>query len=455
MQAQQPRRIAILGAGITGLVAALKLAQRGHQVTLIERASRLGGVIQSVREDGWLREIGPNSFTSSPHLDALTEELGLGAEMLATPLKDHDRFVWKAGRLRCVPTGPGELLKTDVLSTGEKLRLLFGLVKRYDPPTEDLPLASFFRSVLGPGVVESLLKPFLAGVYAADGDRVSFEATFNKLWVAVRGERRLISALKAMRRASPKPDGPRKPRALVSFRDGLETLPRGLEKAIRAAGVQVITDRDYALSRSGDGWSVELAGTEPIPCDQVVLACSAERAGRLLAPHAKPLADWLHSIEYAALTVVHVGAPEDAFRDKRRGFGFLSVADQGIEALGMIWNDRMFPGRTPPGGRILTCFYGGEKRAETNRWSDERLVQALRADLATVLGHDGRDFDLLRITRWERALPVFRVGHRVRQNQAMRHLPPGVHLAGNFLGGVSIPDRVEAAIQLAKGLTGD
>jgi len=448
------KRIAVLGAGITGLVAAWKMAQAGAQVMLVEKADRVGGVIRSERRDGWLRETGPNSFTSAHHLDLVIDELGLRGEALVTPLREHERFVWKNGRLRRVPTGPGELLTTDVLTATEKLRLLHGLVKSYDPPTDDLPLADFFRPVLGPAVVESLLKPFLAGVYAADGDRVSFEATFHKLWLAVKGERRLLSALKAMRRAAPPPPGPKKPRALVSFRDGLETLPRRLAERAASTGVEIRTGATPSVTRAGAGWAVSTNGAEPWACDAILVTSPAEAAAGFLRPHAPGLADWLDSVEYAALTVLHVGAPEAAFRDKRRGFGFLTVAEQGVEALGMIWNDRMFAGRVPDGRRILTCFYGGEKRPAANALSDDALRAALHADLRTVLGHDGSSLELFEIVRWKRALPVFRVGHHTRQQKALQELPPGIHLAGNFLGGVSIPDRIESALRLAAQLTG-
>ncbi len=45
--------VAIIGGGITGLTAAFRLQQKQIPVTFYEAGSRVGGVIRSVREDGY------------------------------------------------------------------------------------------------------------------------------------------------------------------------------------------------------------------------------------------------------------------------------------------------------------------------------------------------------------------------------------------------------------------
>jgi oxygen-dependent protoporphyrinogen oxidase len=446
-----PPPIAILGAGLTGLVAAWRLAQAGHSVLLCDTAPRVGGVIRSERQGPWLVEIGPNSFTSAPQLDALINGLGMRDRAIATPLREHDRFVWKAGRLRRVPTGPGQLLTADCLTAGDKIRLLRGLLSRYEPPAADLPLAEFFRNLVGPGVVDSLLKPFLSGVYAADADRVSFESTFRKLFLAVQANRRLPSAIKALRAGSTKSSIPK---ALTSFREGLETLPLALAEGCRAAGVRIETGATPRIEPTAAGWLLHGAG-DPFAAKTLALTGDALGTATILDQIGAPrAAAALRAIEYAPLTILHIGLREDACRDRRRGFGFLSVADQGVDALGMIWNDRIFPGRAPEGHRLLTCFYGGEKHPEANDWDDDRLRAAAARDCRTVLGVERFEPALFRITRWKRALPVFRVGHRARLDEGLADLPSGIRLAGSYLGGVSIPDRVAAAEALAAELQG-
>ena len=43
---EAPRTV-VIGAGVAGLVAALRLAHRGHQVTVLERADVPGGKIHT------------------------------------------------------------------------------------------------------------------------------------------------------------------------------------------------------------------------------------------------------------------------------------------------------------------------------------------------------------------------------------------------------------------------
>ena len=59
---EQKPSVAIVGGGITGLTAAFRLRQRNIAVTVYEAGDRVGGVIRSLRQDGYLAEFGPNSI---------------------------------------------------------------------------------------------------------------------------------------------------------------------------------------------------------------------------------------------------------------------------------------------------------------------------------------------------------------------------------------------------------
>jgi len=65
----------IVGAGISGLVAAHRLKMLGRAVLLFESSDRVGGVIQSLDADGFLIERGPNSLRGTHEFLDLVEEL--------------------------------------------------------------------------------------------------------------------------------------------------------------------------------------------------------------------------------------------------------------------------------------------------------------------------------------------------------------------------------------------
>ena len=46
-------RVAIIGAGFTGLTAAWELIKKGHQVTIFEKETQPGGLAIGFKEDGW------------------------------------------------------------------------------------------------------------------------------------------------------------------------------------------------------------------------------------------------------------------------------------------------------------------------------------------------------------------------------------------------------------------
>ena len=131
----------------------------------------------------------------------------------------------------------------------------------------------------------------------------------------------------------------------------------------------------------------------------------------------------------------------------------MTAEGYGVRALGMIWNDQIFPGRAPSGMRLNTCFYGGEKDVEANDLTDEQLRAQVIHDMGLALRMTpGKAPSLLEITRWERALPIFAVGQMAKLLPLMNSLPKGIHLLANYQGGISIPDRVAKARELAETL---
>ena len=96
--------IAILGAGITGLTAAHRLAQRGHRVRVFETSGRIGGAIRTEIASDWLIEGGPNSILSGdPAFTQLVDELGLASEMIEADPAAKNRYIVRGGRPLAVP----------------------------------------------------------------------------------------------------------------------------------------------------------------------------------------------------------------------------------------------------------------------------------------------------------------------------------------------------------------
>jgi len=89
--------IAIVGAGLAGLTAALRLTHAGYRVRVFERYPRPGGLARALDVGGEpLEAFYHHIFTTDTDYIAMAEELGLGGELEWLPSK---MGIWAEGRL--------------------------------------------------------------------------------------------------------------------------------------------------------------------------------------------------------------------------------------------------------------------------------------------------------------------------------------------------------------------
>ena len=78
------KTIAVVGAGIAGLAAAIRLSRAGYDVTLFEKNAYTGGKMTVYEQDGYQFDAGPSLFTL-PHLvDDLFELCDKNCEINST-----------------------------------------------------------------------------------------------------------------------------------------------------------------------------------------------------------------------------------------------------------------------------------------------------------------------------------------------------------------------------------
>jgi oxygen-dependent protoporphyrinogen oxidase len=450
-----PLHSIIIGAGISGLVAAYQLNRLGREVLLIESSERVGGVISSRDADGFLLESGPNSVRGTHEFIDLVEELKLMNELITADPK-APAYVYFGGELHAVPMNPPALLKTKLLSTVAKLRLLREPFVRARRGKGEESIASFVRRRLGPQIVDRLVAPFLSGVYAGDAERLSVQAVLGRL-AEFEAEAGSIArgGLKAARAARDKPAPSKRslrPYRLCSFRRGLQTLPQALAQAL---GEKLLTatrvTRVAANESSSFEVTIERGGEiQRLTTQTLIIATPADVAARLLGECAPEVAALTADIPYTSLVSLPLGYRREQFARPLEGFGFLAPRSEGLRILGSIWNSSLFPERAPEGWELLNNFIGGETDPEAITLSDEELIRLAHNDLKQVLGVTGEP-RRAPITRWPRAIPQYVIGHaeRVTKIEAALKKQRGLHLAGNYLRGVSLGDCIRQAMQLA------
>ena len=444
--------VLIIGGGISALACAYALQKRGVEVTLIEAAERAGGMIRSEAHDGFLFELGPQSFSGTTLLRGLCQELGIEGELIHAPPK-APRYVLVQGALREVPLNPAAMVTSSLLSTSTKLKIARDAFGRTQPPVEDESIARFVRRKFGAELLDRLVGPFVSGIYAGDPERLSLRGAFPQLYEA---EKSSGSIIRGMVRAAKSRKGPRERPPLLSFRHGNETLVRSLAAKLGSA-LRLNTEANQIQRKSRDASgsfvvSIQRDGQiETILAERLILATPAEVTGRLLGALNPLIRATLDAINYALVAVVSLGYRREDVRHTLDGFGFLVPRSAGLRVLGTVWNSSLFPGRAPQGYVLLTSFVGGATDPEATTLSLENLAGLVHRELTPLLQIAKQPL-CSQVQIYRRALPQYELGHseRLATLEKLRTQVPNLWLIGNYFRGPSIGSCIEQAFAVAR-----
>jgi len=446
------KRVAIIGGGISGLCAARRLALDGKvDVQLYEGGDRLGGVIRSAQSDGYLLEWAANAFLPEP--DGAIELAGeLGVELAPAADAAKRRWVYVDGASRPVPMNPLEAVRTDLMTTRGKLRMLVEPIARR-PESDDETVAEFARRRLGPEAARKMISPFVTGVFAGDAELLSLRAAFPVLAELddrgglVRG---MISRLRERKRQA---EGERKQRLARRI-----TAPvHGVESIVTAVAAE-LGDRAHTGARvsrivgdAGSGVTIDIDGHGTQSFDAAVLAIPTHSSAELLAPSCAELADTLRDIPYVSVAIVHMGYPRDQVAHALDGFGVIvAKGESGLRVLGVVLESVLWPNRAPDDQVLFRCIYGGQRDPAAVAESDDALVSQAQHDLGILFGVDGEPVHH-HVARQRDAIAQYTVGHldRVARAESLAE-PMGLVLAGSGFHGVSVNKCVADAGRVAQ-----
>jgi oxygen-dependent protoporphyrinogen oxidase len=454
----------VVGGGISGLAAAYRLQQAAEErrvaldIRLLEAGERVGGAIASERSRGLLLERGPDSMISEkPWGLELCEELGLGSELIGTREGGRRSFIARGRKLVAVPEGfyllaPSRLaplLLSPLFSTPGKLRMAADLFIPRRRGDGDESLANFVRRRLGREALERAAQPMVGGIYTADPETLSLQATMPRF---LEMERRHGSVIRAMARGRRlgrsaevgEASGPRYG-LFVALRDGMQTLSDRLAEALPQGTINCSTPVQAVERGANGGWRV-VTENAVIDADALCLALPAAEAARLLEGVDAALSTDVAAVASASAATVNLAYRRDDVAHPLDGFGFVVPAVEGRTVLACTFADRKFVDRAPEGTALLRAFVGGAMFPEKLGMDDEEMVSAVVRDLDELLGLSGEPREVL-VSRHPSAMAQYHVGHlaRVERIETAVGKLKGLALAGNFLRGTGIPDCVHSA----------
>ncbi|WP_342526067.1 protoporphyrinogen oxidase [Chryseomicrobium sp. FSL W7-1435] len=460
--AENRKKVAIIGGGITGLSAAYYLQKQCREnnlpidIYLIEASSRLGGKIQTMRKDGFIIERGPDSFLErKKSMGILATELGIADELVHNAtgqsfvLVNDQLHAIPGGSIMGIPTEWKPFVTTGLFSWSGKLRAAGDLVLSRSGIEEDQPLGTFFRRRFGAEVVENLVEPLLAGIYSGDIDKLSLHATFPQFYEVEKKHRSLMLGMKKARPANSTPQAAnRKPQGIFqTLKGGLQTIVEALEASLTDVTIIKGTKVQSIAKLPENRLRLSFTTGQALDVDSAIFTLLHHQMAELFEVHG--LLSYFEEVPLSSVATVAMAFSKSQVVQEKEGTGFLVSRKSDYAISACTWVNKKWPSTSPDDKVLLRSFVGKSGDESIVELPDHEIEQIVLQDLRKVIAITGEP-EFTVVTRYQKAMPQYLVGHKDRVKKATSELAehfPMIQLAGASFEGSGLPDCIDQAIR--------
>ncbi len=445
------KKVAIIGAGITGLVTAFYLKKAGIPFRILEKTDHIGGVIRTEQQDGFVFEKGPNSgVLANVETVRFFEDI---KEHIRPEIADASaarRLIWKNGKWHPLPSGIIGGITTPLFSFKDKLRLL-GEPFRKKGTNPNETLADMVVRRMGQSFLDYAIDPFILGIYAGDPHYIVPKYALPKLYRLEQDYGSFIGGAIKKRKEKKTEQEKKVTREIFSVEGGLQKLTETLTALIGTENIER-NCVDLFVEKNERRYTLRFKGQQDTFTHVVSTIVSSS------LPQMFPFVEARHwppvtRLEYAKVTEVAIGYKKwDGI--PLNAFGGLIPFKENRNILGILFMSTLFKNRAPKGGALFTTFVGGMRRPELAELSEEALYRLIMQEMDITMKTKNKKPDLFAYATHRQAIAQYGADseERFKAIAAIELEHPGMYLGGSVRDGIGLADRIKQAHFMAEDI---